>query len=97
MTRQISSPLLISQELPIATNVAFQEAHMESVAIMKSAFDIRNLSAAAFINNAGFVIKLQSEDLDDRPEGIGYFRFHCDLDPAVDDKRCSRPLTSSLA
>ena len=34
---------LISQELPIATNVAFQEAHTESVAIMKSAFDIRNL------------------------------------------------------
>jgi hypothetical protein len=82
---------LISQELPIATNVAFQEAHTESVAIMKSAFDIRNLSAAAFINNAGFVIKLQSEDLDDRPEGIGYFRFHCDLDPAVNDKRVMQP------
>jgi len=82
---------LISQELPIATNVAFQEAHTESVAIMKSAFDIRNLSAAAFINNAGFVIKLQSEDLDVRPEGIGYFRFHCDLDPAANDKRVLQP------
>jgi len=82
---------LISQEIPIATNAPFQEAQAESITIMKSTFDIRNLCAAAFVNNAGFVIKLKSEDLDDRLEGIRYFCFHCKIEPALDDKRVMQP------
>ena len=67
-------------------NAAFQEAHdAQAVAIiMKSVFNIRTLSAAAFIYNTGFMIKLRLENLDDRPPAeIGYLFPHCDIEPVV--------------
>lgn len=78
---------LISQELPISTNVAFQEAQAEANKIMVSVLDVDNLTASAFVNSSGKVVKLKSDALDKRPEGITYFRFGCDINPAARDKR----------
>ena len=81
---------LVSQELPVSTNVAFQEAQTEANKIMVSVFDIDNLTASAFINSHGGVVKLNSDTLKDRPEGIKYFCFGCQIYPAVEDKRVTQ-------
>jgi len=50
---------LVSQQLPVSTNVAFQEAQTEANKIMVSVFVIGNLTASTFINSNGGVVKLK--------------------------------------
>ena len=48
---------------------------------MNSAFGVYNLSASAFNDYSGKVIKLSSERLQDRPSGITFSHFDYRIDP----------------
>ena len=48
---------------------------------MNSVFGVDNLSASAFINASGKVVKILSEILKDRPSGITFYRFDFRIDP----------------
>ena len=69
------------------TYSALQDSEKQLFAILKSAFDVTNLTASAFLDSSGKSVKLTSEALKDRPDGITYFRFNCNIDPAFHDIR----------
>ena len=57
------------------------------IKLIKSAFIIDNLSASAFLNASGKLIKLVLESLQERPSGIAFSRFDCRIDPTQEDAR----------
>ena len=56
---------------------ALQYAQKQMTKVMDNAFVVDNLLASAFLNASGKVVKLSSEILQDRPEGITLFLFYC--------------------
>ena len=59
---------------------------------MNSAFRVDNLSASKFIHASGKVIKLSSEILQNRPQGITFFFFDFRIDPTQEDARIQQDL-----
>ena len=58
---------LVENEVPMDTYSALQDLEKQIMKVMKIAFIVDNLSASAFVNAAGKVIKLASERLQDMP------------------------------
>ena len=59
---------------------------------MNSEFGVDNLSASAFLNASGKLIRLSSERLREIPSGITLSRFDCIIDPAQEDTRIQQDL-----
>ena len=53
--------------------------------VINISFGLDKLSASAFLNYSGKVIKLLSERLQDRPSGIRFSRFDCRIDHTQED------------
>ena len=83
---------IMSQELPIDTRTAFQEAQQNTVKEMRnSLYHMDNLSTLAFLSSNSKINKLSSIDPKDRPADVTFFCFRYDLDPTTIDPHIQQP------
>ena len=82
---------LISNELPLDTGAAFQEAQTEAKSIVDKAITYSNVEPLAFLTSTAKVVDFDDDitDLAKRPDDIIFLRFRCVLNGATLDKRVS--------
>ena len=69
---------LASNELPLDTGAAFQEAQSAAGKIMDQVIRFDNLEPLAFLTSQGKAIKIKdADDLDKRSVDITYMKFRC--------------------
>ena len=79
---------LVSNELPLDTGPAFQEAESAVKMIVNSTLYINHLKPLAFLTSTGKGVKVdETEGLESRPEDITFFKFRCTMDSKSVDKR----------
>ena len=82
---------LVSDELPLGTGAAFQEAQTAAKLIVDKAVTYSNVEPLAFLTSTAKVVDFGDDitDLAKRPEDITFLIFRCVLDGATLDKRVS--------
>ena len=82
---------LVSDELPLDTGAAFQEAQTTAKSIVDKVVTYSNVEPLAFLTLTAKVVGSSNDitDLAKRPEDITFLRFRCVLDGATLDKRVS--------
>ena len=82
---------LVSDELPLDTGAAFQEAQNAAKLIVDKAVTYYNVEPLAFLTSTAKVVNFDDDitDLAKRSEDITFLRFRCVLDGATLDKRVS--------
>ena len=82
---------LVSNELPIDTSAAYQEAQAASKSIVDSVLDANNLELLAFLNSTGATVSMiDFEDFDKRSADVSFVRFRCNMDVLSVDNRVNR-------
>ena len=78
---------LVSNELPIDTSTAYQEAQAASKSIVDSVLNINNLEPLAFLNSTGAIVSITDfGDFDKWSPDVSFVRFHCNMDGSSVDK-----------
>ena len=91
---------LVSNELPMYTSAAFQDAQTTSLSILGHCLHVENLEPTAFLSSTGKSVTVDSMiDLSKRPEHIMFLRFCSLLDASKLDVRVTKipPLTFHFA
>ena len=57
------------------TYSALQNSENQMINVMRRVFDIKNLTASAFLSLTGKTVKLTSNEVKDRKDGINSFHF----------------------
>ena len=57
------------------TYSALQNSENQMINVMRRVFDIKNLTASAFLSLTGKNVKLTSNEVKDRKDGINSFHF----------------------
>ena len=79
---------LVSNELPLDTGSAFQEAESAVKMIVDSTLFMNHLEPLAFLTSTGKGVKVdETEGLEYRPEDITFFKFRCTMDSKSVDER----------
>ena len=82
---------LVSNELPMDTNAAFQEAQTASLSILGHCLHVENLEPMAFLSSTGKSVTVDDVvDLSERPEDITFLRFRSLLDASKLDARVTK-------
>ena len=58
------------------TYSALQNSENQMINVMRRVFDIKNLTASAFLSLTGKPVKLTSNEVKDRKDGINSFHFY---------------------
>jgi len=80
---------IVTNELPISTESAMEEAEAPGERLKKEIFMIENLEGSHFMDSKqeGKTKAVSSEKLEDRPEDLTYFAFMCNVEPQDVDER----------
>ena len=79
---------LVSNELPLDTGAAFQEAQSVTKKLMESCISIPYLEPLAFLTSAGKVKTIDNvSDLKSCPDDITFFKFRCTVEGSTMDCR----------
>ena len=76
---------LIAHKLPIETFTAQQEAIKVMYKVWCCALNVNHLQVVAFLNTSGKTVKVNSDKLNDRPRGLTFFQFSCNIDSVNTD------------
>ena len=78
---------VVSNEMPISTESAMEEAEGAGERLRKEVFRVDNLEGQYFLDSKGKHRDVTSEELSLRPEDLSYFAFLCNVNPKDVDKR----------
>ena len=82
--------MVVSNELPISTESAMEEAEGAGTRLRKEIFCVDNLEGQYFLDSKGTHKEVTSEESSLRPEDLSYFAFLCNVNPKDVDKRIVR-------
>ena len=79
---------LVSNELPLDTGAAFQEAERAVKLIVESTLSVNHLERLVSLTSKNKVVRVNKADnLKSRPEAISFFMFRCTMDSKSQDSR----------
>ena len=62
-----------------------QNLEKQTISVMKSIFGVKNLTSSELLRSTIRTVKLASDEVRDSTEGIIFFRFDFNIDPASQD------------